>query len=399
MIMVNPIQVSGSERLPVTLLSVGERTAAVLEAYFSGPGRSVFSPAPESAAMVAIADLDNPASMADLKRFQLQSNCPVIVLAMSDPMLPGTVWVNKPASPVKLQEAAVTVRRLLQEANHPPEPSPGAVVDQPVEPVPALVPEPVEAPVASAAPVSSPASAPVSAPTPAPDLASMYAQHPDAGRRRIPLLLGGLSLISVAVVGVVLLRPSGEGSSPGAASVTRTVAAPVEPELQSAVASSLHDVQVQTESDKAFIEAQRAQLQPKESEEDVKARLDRLAADPAALAAYNRSVMNKVHVTGNGGIAAPERSVRGEIEAILSDAAVSGTASSDRFATSLQPEAKQHEAEMRTIVVQRGDTLSSIALRAYGDQAKYPLIFEANPRILTSPNHIFPGQVLRVPNT
>lgn len=386
--MVNPVHVSGSERLPVTLLSIGERTAVVLDAYFSGPGRKVFVPTAEAAAQVAIADLDHPESLAHLKRFQLQSSCPVIVLAMADPMLPGTVWVAKPASPQTLQEAAVAVRLMLQqahEASQTPEP-------QAPEPVVETPPVPEVAEVVSAAP------------TPAPEL--LYARRANepgsGGHRRMPLVLGGLSLISLALVSLFLLRPTGTGSGAGSAAAGAKPA-PVlaSPELESAVASSLHDVQAgATEADKAFIEAQRAQLaRSKASEEDIKAKLDRLASNPEALAEYNRSVMNKVHVTGKGGVAAPERSVRGEIDSILSEASAASAASSDRFATSLQPEAKQHEAETRTIVVQPGDTLSSIALRAYGDQAKYPRIFEANPRILTSPNHIFPGQVLRVPNT
>jgi len=373
--MVKPIHVSGSERLPVTLLSVGDRTAMVLEAYFSGPGRSVYAPTSEDAAQVAIADLDNPESLAHLKRFQLQSSCPVIVLAMADPMLPGTVWVAKPASPNKLQEAAQVVRQMIQ----------APLQEQAAPSVAPLVDEPPQSPAVE----------------PTRSTESLYALHAHeprpGGHRRIPLWLGGLTVVGIAVIGVFLIRPS--GGVPGKAAAPSAVSPRIEPELQSAVASSLHDIQTQPEADKAFIEAQKAQLVRKDAQEDVKAKLDRLAADPVALAEYNRSVMNKVHVTGTGGVAAPERSVRSEIESILSEASAASAAASDRFATTLQPEARQHEAEMRTIVVQRGDTLSSIALRAYGDQAQYPRIFEANPRILTSPNHIFPGQVLRVPNT
>lgn len=385
--MAQPTPVSGSKRLPVTLLSVGERSAAVLDAYFSGPGRSSYAPTPEDSALVAIADFDVPESLAHLKRFQEQSDCPVIVLAMADPMLPGTVWVAKPASPNKLQAAAQTVHQMLQElasAESQAEVPPTESSSTPAQP------EAVEESVALSSPPRS--------------TESLYALHPHdprpGHRSRMPLWIGGVSLVSIAVIGFMLMRPTGNSTAPikdaGATAATNRIA----PELQSAVASSLQDSQTQSEGDKAFIEAQRAQLaRSRASEEDIKAKLDRLASNPEALAEYNRSVMNKVHVTGKGGVAAPERSVRGEIDSILSEASAASAASSDRFATSLQPEAKQHEAETRTIVVQPGDTLSSIALRAYGDQAKYPRIFEANPRILTSPNHIFPGQVLRVPNT
>lgn len=54
------------------------------------------------------------------------------------------------------------------------------------------------------------------------------------------------------------------------------------------------------------------------------------------------------------------------------------------------PEATYH-------TVQKGDTLSKIAKEVYGDMMKYPVIFEANKPMLTHPDKIYPGQVLRIP--
>ena len=34
----------------------------------------------------------------------------------------------------------------------------------------------------------------------------------------------------------------------------------------------------------------------------------------------------------------------------------------------------------------------------YGDASKYPVIFEANKPMLSDPDKIYPGQVLRIPN-
>ena len=51
----------------------------------------------------------------------------------------------------------------------------------------------------------------------------------------------------------------------------------------------------------------------------------------------------------------------------------------------------------REHVVQRGDTLSAIARANYGDGSRFPLIVRANPNLITDPNLIFPGQVLKVP--
>ena len=47
--------------------------------------------------------------------------------------------------------------------------------------------------------------------------------------------------------------------------------------------------------------------------------------------------------------------------------------------------------------VEKGDTLSKIAKQFYGDAMKYPVIFEANKPMLTHPDKIYPGQVLRIP--
>ena len=71
---------------------------------------------------------------------------------------------------------------------------------------------------------------------------------------------------------------------------------------------------------------------------------------------------------------------------------------------------------MRTYTVKAGDTLGDIAQRELGDRSKWPLIYNANLRLIaednrskmlraaslrgqyTQPSHwIFPGQVLRIP--
>jgi len=47
--------------------------------------------------------------------------------------------------------------------------------------------------------------------------------------------------------------------------------------------------------------------------------------------------------------------------------------------------------------VVKGDTLSKIAKEFYGNANKYPQIFEANKPMLTHPDKIYPGQLLRIP--
>ena len=63
----------------------------------------------------------------------------------------------------------------------------------------------------------------------------------------------------------------------------------------------------------------------------------------------------------------------------------------------LKNEVAERTNEMRTIVVSEGDTLISIANKAYGDGTQYTKILYANPGIIKNPDRIFVGQVLRVP--
>ena len=47
--------------------------------------------------------------------------------------------------------------------------------------------------------------------------------------------------------------------------------------------------------------------------------------------------------------------------------------------------------------VEKGDTLSAIAKKTLGNANRYPEIFEANRPMLSHPDKIYPGQVLRIP--
>ena len=67
------------------------------------------------------------------------------------------------------------------------------------------------------------------------------------------------------------------------------------------------------------------------------------------------------------------------------------------YSTSIKKEVAYRENEMRVIVVKKGDTLSRIAKKAYGDYNAYPKIFSANPEIIKNPDQIFEGMRLRIP--
>ncbi|AWV98107.1 peptidoglycan-binding protein LysM [Arcticibacterium luteifluviistationis] len=61
----------------------------------------------------------------------------------------------------------------------------------------------------------------------------------------------------------------------------------------------------------------------------------------------------------------------------------------------LEVEVPKEEAKFHT--VEKGDTLGGIAKTFYGNAMKYPVIFEANKPMLSNPDKIYPGQVLRIP--
>ena len=54
-------------------------------------------------------------------------------------------------------------------------------------------------------------------------------------------------------------------------------------------------------------------------------------------------------------------------------------------------------AGVRTYTVVKGDSLSKIAKRVYGDAQQWRKIHEANRDIIDNPDLIHPGQVLKLP--
>lgn len=61
----------------------------------------------------------------------------------------------------------------------------------------------------------------------------------------------------------------------------------------------------------------------------------------------------------------------------------------------LETEAAEESSTFYT--VESGDTLSKIAQAHYGNANDYMKIFEANKPMLSHPDKIYPGQVLRIP--
>ncbi len=51
----------------------------------------------------------------------------------------------------------------------------------------------------------------------------------------------------------------------------------------------------------------------------------------------------------------------------------------------------------RIVKVAPGDTLAKIALREYGDEDKWDVIYQANRRTITDPDSLYPGMDLKLP--
>jgi nucleoid-associated protein YgaU len=108
---------------------------------------------------------------------------------------------------------------------------------------------------------------------------------------------------------------------------------------------------------------------------------------------------NKVVVGENGGGDDELSKLSQEIDSILQSDEVTKNQPKETVVLKkeLKAEAETRQAEMRFIVVKKGDTLSSIANRAYGRASAYTKIYAANPDIVRNPNRIYVGMKLRVP--
>jgi nucleoid-associated protein YgaU len=65
--------------------------------------------------------------------------------------------------------------------------------------------------------------------------------------------------------------------------------------------------------------------------------------------------------------------------------------------SSTAPAPAQPPATEKTYVVEKGDSLSKIAKREYGDAQQWRRIFDANRDQIEDPDLIHPGQTLKIP--
>jgi len=124
----------------------------------------------------------------------------------------------------------------------------------------------------------------------------------------------------------------------------------------------------------------------KEAKEKLEKEVDDLGLDKTGVE-INVDEEGKVTVSGE----AVSQEIKEKI--ILAVGNVEGIGEVDDKAS-----ARDGGRKSRFHTVVSGDTLSAIAKTYYGTWKLYPEIFEANKPMLSDPDKIYPGQVLRIPD-
>jgi nucleoid-associated protein YgaU len=145
--------------------------------------------------------------------------------------------------------------------------------------------------------------------------------------------------------------------------------------------------------------AQQAQAAPDDAELQARAaQANKTAGD--AIAAYigtqklSADGLNVEFDGASGSVTvsgvAPDQATKEKI--LLCCGNVNGVGQVNDMMTVAQP---ADESQWHTVA--KGDTLSAIAKKFYGNANDYPKIFEANKPMLSHPDKIYPGQLLRIP--
>jgi len=133
---------------------------------------------------------------------------------------------------------------------------------------------------------------------------------------------------------------------------------------------------------------------PKESDQERSAKLENQVRKMGLPVEMLRIDVKGEQATVNGKVKA--QAVREKI--VLAVGNTTGISKvDDRLELVVEKAAAPKEPEAKYYTVVKGDSLSKIAKTQYGDAMKYPVIFEANKPMLSNPDKIYPGQVLRIP--
>ena len=110
---------------------------------------------------------------------------------------------------------------------------------------------------------------------------------------------------------------------------------------------------------------------------------------------YNKIILTSTQEKNNSIQNSDLYELTNNINSILNNSTKLDTSN---YSSEITKEVKFRTNAMRVIIVRRGDTLSKLAKKAYGNYEDYTKIFAANPEIIQNPNQIFIGQRLRIPS-
>jgi nucleoid-associated protein YgaU len=135
---------------------------------------------------------------------------------------------------------------------------------------------------------------------------------------------------------------------------------------------------------KSIFGGKAAAAEPEKAADALKTEIAAAGVDPAKFAVSVEG--ETVKVSGTAATQAERE------KAILALGNIEGIAAveDDIAVAAPEPESVFHE-------VAKGDTLSAIARKHYGNANAYMKIFEANKPMLSHPDKIYPGQKLRIP--
>jgi len=197
-----------------------------------------------------------------------------------------------------------------------------------------------------------------------------------------PAKKGGLSREEMAMIAQLvakeLQKSKAASSSANAKSSTNSVASGSSNKKDAALMASLESAQTDTLQDEKI---------------DTKA----VKGDVKANSGKKIDTFNKVIVSNKPAQNDELAQLSAEIDTILGSEDVKKAEQNLKYKKDFDRENAQRAKELRFIVVKRGDTLSSIAYRAYGRASAYTKIYNANPDLVKNPNRIYVGMRLRVP--
>jgi len=198
--------------------------------------------------------------------------------------------------------------------------------------------------------------------------------------RVAPAKKGGLSREEMAMIAKLVAKEleKSKASSANAQSSTNGASSGSTNQKDAALMKSLESAQTDT--------LQEEQIDTKVVKGDVKANSGK------KVDTFNKVIVSKKPAQ-NDELA----QLSAEIDTILGSEDVKKAEQNLKYKKSFERENAQRAKELRFIVVKRGDTLSSIAYRAYGRASAYVKIYNANPDLVKNPNRIYVGMRLRVP--